>query len=237
MSREYFGKMDLKIKASKRKELGRKVKKLRSKGLLPGNVYGKKVKSESISVDLKEFSSIFKEAGETNIVNISIGGKNRPTLIHNIQLDPVTDTPLHVDFLQVDLKQKVTAQIPIELVGNSPAEKQGIGTVIQYTDEVEVEALPTQLPEKFEMDISKLKEVDDQYVVKDILVDKSKVKLMEDDEKVVIKVEPLRKEEEVAPPVEEEVVGEEAEEEGKEDEEKVEGETEEKSEEKQKSKV
>lgn len=229
--------MDLKIKASKRKELGRKVKKLRKEGLLPGNIYGKKVKSESITFDLKEFNSIFKEAGETNIVKISLGGKDRPTLINNIQVDPISDIPLHVDFLQVDLKQKVTAQIPIELVGDSPAEKQGVGTVVQYADEIEVEALPTQLPERFEIDISKLEKVDDQFQVKDIAVEKTKVKVVEDKEKVVLKVEPLRKEEEVAPPATEEGAEEDVEGEGKEEVEKGEETTEEKSEEKQESKT
>ena len=223
--------MDLKIKATKRKELGRKVKKLRNKGLLPGNVYGKKVKSESITVDFKEFINILKEAGETNIVNIVLEGKNKPTLIHNIQTDPITDLPLHVDFLQVDLKQKVTAQIPIELVGDSSAEKQGIGTIVQYTDEVEVEALPMELPESFEIDVSKLENVNDQIQVKDISIDKIKVEVKEDGEKVVVKVEPLRKEEEVvAPPTEEEEGEEKEEEEGKEESEKGEEITEEKEE-------
>lgn len=221
--------MNLKIKVTKRKELGRKVKKLRSKGLLPGNVYGNKVKSESITVDFKEFRNLFKEAGETNIVNIVLEGKNRPTLIHNVQTDPITDLPLHVDFLQVNLKQKVTAQIPVELVGDSSAEKQGIGTIVQYTDEVEVEALPTELPESFEIDISKLENADDQIQVKDISIDKTKVEMKEDSETVVVKVEPLRKEEEVALPTEEEE-GEEKEEEGKEESEKGEENTEEKEE-------
>jgi large subunit ribosomal protein L25 len=217
--------MNLKIKATKRKELGRKVKKLREKDFLPGNIYGKKVKSESITLVLKEFKSIFKEAGETNIVNVVLDGKNRPTLIHNVQTDPITDIPLHVDFLQVDLKQKVTAQIPIEIVGESPAEKQGVGTVVQHADEIEVEALPTELPENFEIDASKLENVDDQVQVKDISIDKTKVEVKDDTDKVIVKVEPLRKEEEVAPPPEE---TEEGEEEGEgEEEEKEEGEGEE----------
>jgi large subunit ribosomal protein L25 len=216
--------MDLKIKATKRKELGRKVKKLREKGLLPGNIYGKKIKSESITVELKDFRSVFKEAGETSIVNISLGGKNRPTLIHNVQTDPITDNPLHVDFLQVDLKQKVTAQIPLEIIGESPAEKQGLGTLVQYTDEIEVEALPTELPEHFEIDASTLEEVDDQVMVKDVKIDKKKVEVKDDEEKVIAKVEPLRKEEEVAPPPEEEVEGEDEEAEGEAKEETEDGE-------------
>jgi len=218
--------MNLKIKATKRKELGRKVKKLREKDLLPGNIYGKKVKSESITIELKEFKTIFKEAGETNIVNVALDGKNRPTLIHNVQTDPVTDIPLHVDFLQVDLKQKVTAQIPVEIVGESPAEKQGVGTVVQHADEIEVEALPAELPENFVIDASKLENVDDQVQIKDLSIDKSKVEVKDDLEKVIAKVEPLRKEEEVAPPPEETEEGEEEtkEEEGGEEGEKEGGE-------------
>jgi len=218
--------MNLKIKATKRKELGRKVKKLREKDLLPGNIYGKKIKSESITIELKEFKTIFKEAGETNIVNVALDGKNRPTLIHNVQTDPVTDIPLHVDFLQVDLKQKVTAQIPVEIVGESPAEKQGVGTVVQHADEIEVEALPAELPENFVIDASKLENVDDQVQIKDLSIDKSKVEVKDDLEKVIAKVEPLRKEEEVAPPPEETEEGEEEtkEEEGGEEGEKEGGE-------------
>jgi large subunit ribosomal protein L25 len=157
-----------------------------------------------------------KRERPSNIVDIALDGKNRPTLIHNVQTDPITDIPLHVDFLQVDLKQKVTAQVPIEIVGESPAEKQGVGTVVQHTDEVEVEALPTELPENFEIDASKLENVDDQVQVKDLTIDKSKVEVKDDAEKVIVKVEPLRKEEEVAPPPEETEEGEGEAEEGEE---------------------
>lgn len=193
-----------KIKAEKRKLTGRKVKKLRREGVLPANVYGKDVKSASIAVDLKEFLKIFKEAGETNIVEVEVNGTTKPTLIHNIQFDPVTDTPIHVDFLQVNLKQKVTAQIPIELVNESPAEKQALGTVVQYIDEVEVEALPGNLPENFEIDLSTLANVDDMIQVKNIKVDKKKIEIKNDKEQIIVKVEPPREEEEEAPPLAEE---------------------------------
>ena len=112
-----------KLKAEKRKVEGRKVKTLRREGILPANVYGKDVKSLSIQVSLKEFSKVFKEAGETGLVEIEIGKEKRPVLVNNIQYDPVTDLPLHVDFHQVDLKKKTTASVPIEFVGDAPAEK------------------------------------------------------------------------------------------------------------------
>ncbi len=177
--------------------MGRKVKKLRREGVLPANVYGKKVKSRAVSVRLLDFGKIFKQAGETSIVDLSLDKKTLPVLIHNVQLDPVSDNPLHVDFLQVDLKEKVTSQIPVELVGESPAEKQGLGTVVQYINEIEVEALPTDLLDKFEIDLSKLEKVDDAVLVKDIKVDKKKIFISkEDEEKMVVKIEELRKEEE-----------------------------------------
>ena len=200
------------LKADKRTELGRKVKRLRKEGKLPANIYGKKTKSQAITVNLNELEKVFEKAGETSVVEVVVGKKKHHTLIHEIQKDPVTDVPIHADFMQVDLKEKVTAQIPVDFVGESPAEKQGLGTVVQYVDEVEVEALPTELPEKFEVDISKLSEVDQQIQIKDLVVDKKKIAVQNDEEQILAKVEPPR-EEEVAPEVEVEE-GEETEEEG-----------------------
>lgn len=192
---------NIQIKAETRTQLGRKVKALRRQGLVPGNVYGKNIKSQAITVNEKEFYSIFKEAGETKIVEILLGDKKLPTLIHNTQTDPVEDKLLHVDFLQVDLKEKVTASVPLEFIGESPAEKQGLGTVVKYEDEVEIEALPGDIPENFVIDISKFENVDDTIKVSDLKVDKTKITITDDPEKIIVKVEELRAEE-VVPVVE-----------------------------------
>lgn len=162
---------------------------------MPANIYGKKIKSESIQIDLKEFLSVYKEVGDTKLFYIN----ERPVLVANIQKDPVSDSLLHVDFHQVDLKEKVEAKVPVELIGESPAEKQSIGTVVQYLNEIEVEALPTDLPEKFEIDISTLSEVDQMVHVKDLPYDKSKIEVKTDLEEILVKVEPPQKEEVVAP--------------------------------------
>ncbi len=188
------------LKAEERKLTGRKVKNLRKQGLLPGNVYGKKVKSVSVQVDLKEFEKVYKEAGETGLVELEVGKDVRPVLIHGLQVNPKSDEPIHVDFLQVDLKAKVSAQVPVEIIGESPAEKQGIGTVVQQLNDIEVEALPTDLPEKFEINVESLTEVDQAIYVKDIKVDKEKVDLKADPEAIVAKVEPPQKEEVVEAP-------------------------------------
>lgn len=183
------------LKAEKREVVGRKVKKLRRDGVLPANIYGKKVKSLSVQVITSDFQKVYKEAGETGLIELSVGGAKKPVLVHDVQLDPVTDEPLHADFFQVNLKEKVTANVPVEIIGIAPADKSGLGTLVQQVDEIEVEALPADLPDKFEVDVSGLEEVDSAITIADIKVSK-KVEVKADLELIVAKVEPLRAEEE-----------------------------------------
>lgn len=177
------------ISAKHRSVVGRKVKRLRKEGILPANIYGKGVKSQTIEVDFSQFIKLSKEAGESTLVNVDLAGKKLPALIHNTQIDPITEMPKHVDFLQVNLKEKVTADVPVELVGESPAEKQGLGTVVQYIDEIEVEALPADLPEKFEVNLESLSNLDDSIQVKDIKVDDKKIAIKENSEEIIVKIE------------------------------------------------
>jgi len=196
----------LTLKAEERKMTGRKVRRLRKEGILPANIYGKNVKSVSIQVTHTDFLSVYKDAGETGIVEITLGGKTRPVLVNDLQVDPVTEAVLHVDFFQVNLKEKVTANVPVELIGESPAEKQRLGTLVQQLDEIEVEALPTNLPDKYEFDVSGLAEVDATVTVGDLKAIKD-VEILTDKEQIVAKVEPLREEEEEPVPVADETEG------------------------------
>jgi len=202
---------EIKLTAQKRTLVGKKVKKLRKEGLIPANIFGKKIKSQSLSLDKKEFEKVFEEVGETRIVNLEVGGEKegRPVMIQNLQRNPVTEEILHADLRQVILTEKVTAGIPVEMTGEAPAAEQKLGILIQNISEIEVEALPLDLPEKFAVDVSGLANVGDEILVKSIKIDKSKVELKIDENQVVVKIEPLAKEE-VAPPPAEEVVGEEA---------------------------
>lgn len=193
--------MDTKVlKAEVRKIEGRKVKNLRLQGILPANIYGKKVKSQAVQVSLKDFEKVYSEVGETGVVDLGVGEDVHSVLVHNVQLNPVTDKPVHVDFLQVDLNEKVEAEVSIEMTGESPAEKQALGTVVQYINEIQVEALPKDLPEKFIIDVSGLTEVDQAIFVKDVKVDRSKVEIKGDLEAIVVKVEPPQKIEEAPAP-------------------------------------
>ncbi|MFZ3301463.1 MAG: 50S ribosomal protein L25 [Microgenomates group bacterium] len=195
--------MKITLKSEKRDIFGRKVSRLRKAGKIPANIFGKKIESSAILVDNKEFTEVFEKAGETQIIDL--GGK--PVLVSNTQVDPISGEYLHVDFRQVDLKEKIEAKVPVEVEGESPAEKQNLGTVVQQLHEIEVEALPADLPEKIMVDASLLTEVDQVVYVKDLKVNKD-VEIKTDLESIVVKVEPPQKEEvvEVAPaPVEGEV--------------------------------
>ena len=193
------------LKVEKRKVLGKKVKKLRREGILPVNIYGKNVKSLALKVSLKDFLPVYKKVGETGIVEIMVEGEEKPryALIHNVQKDSVSDQLLHADFHQVLLTEKITASIPVELVGESPAVQQKLGVLIQPLSEVEVEALPTDLPEQFTIDISGLKEVDQTITVGD-LKPPAGVKIITFGKEILVKINPPTKEEEVAPPLAEE---------------------------------
>lgn len=190
----------LKLKVSSRKLTGRKVKQLRAQGILPANVYGKGVKSVSIQQPLKDFIVAFKKVGETGILELFVDKetKPRPVLVHHVQQHPVTDEILHVDFRQVDLTETVTVKIPVEITGEAPAITKG-GVLIQLINEVEVEALPADLPDKFTLDVSKLEEIGQGLSLKDLKVS-AKVKLLTENlEELVVKIESPIKEEEVKP--------------------------------------
>jgi len=188
------------LAAEPRKILGRKVKNLRSQGFVPGNVFGKDIKSVAVQLKADEFKKVFGEAGETGIVELTVDKKKNPVLIANVQSHPVTGDTLHVDFRQVDLSQKITATVPVEITGESPAEKSGVGTVVQQVMELEVEALPADLPENFEVDVTGLAEVEAAIYVKDLKYDKSKIAIDAEEDQIVVKVEPPQ-EEKVEEPV------------------------------------
>lgn len=178
------------LKATKRTMIGRKVKRLRKEGILPANIYGKKVKSLSIQVSEKEFTLVFGKAGETGIVELTVDGEEHPVLIHSVTYNPVTSRPYHVDFYQVDLKEKVTAKVPLVMVGDSPAVKDKLGVLLHILSEIEVESLPSDLPDKVEIDVSSMKAINETVKVNQIKVS-DKVKILTDPNLDIVKVVPL----------------------------------------------
>lgn len=157
------------LKVEKREVFGKKVKKLRRDGILPGTVYGKDIKSLSVQVGIKDFENVYKEVGETGLVELSLNSdKTRPVLIKNVQLEPRLSMPLHVDFYQVNLKELIKAMVPVEAVGEPKAVLDKLGVLLTPLSEVEVESLPAELPEKIEVDVANLATVDEQITVSDV---------------------------------------------------------------------
>src|SRR3989344_8738816 len=109
------------LKGQKRTILGRKVKTLRREGQIPAHVFGHKVKTEHVQVAQAEFLKVFEKVGETGIIDFAVDGQKKPVLVKNVQVHPVTDAPLHIDFYQVNLSEKVKVNVPLEIVGEAPA--------------------------------------------------------------------------------------------------------------------
>lgn len=184
-----------KLTAEKRKVTGRKVKALRKQGILPANIYGKDIKSLAVQIPVKDFLRVYEQAGVTGIIELSVGdGESHPVLVHNLQLHPVGGHPLHVDFHRVSLTEKVKATVPVVTIGESPAISQKLGVLLTPVGELEVEALPADLPEKIEVETKELAAVGQEIKVKDLKIS-DKITVFADPELVVAKIGELLTEE------------------------------------------
>ena len=200
---------------------------LREQGFLPVVLYGNKIENLSLTVDRREFEKIYKDAGGSTLISLAVGDKKFSVLIHSLQKHALSGDFIHIDFYQPSLTEETLAKIPLEFIGVAPAEKDLDGTVVKDIQELEVKALPQNLPSKIEVDISGLETFDNNILVKDIKVPEN-VKIVKEPDEVVVSVSaPTKVEEELEKPIEEGV--EEVEKAG---EEKKEGEGEETGEEK-----
>lgn len=182
----------LSLQAEERILLGKKVKNLRKDGKLPGHVFGKGLETEHVSVDGKTFLKTFKEAGETGLIDLKIGTeKVKPVMVRGVQYDPVSGQPIHIDFYQVSLTQKVKVPVPLVLIGEQPESVHlGETIVLQTLNEVQVEALPTDLVENIEVDISSLQNIDDAITVGQLSYDRAKLTIDAGEEDIVVKLAP-----------------------------------------------
>ncbi len=155
------------IKADKR-NLDIKLGALRKSGKIPAVFYGAGKETTSISIPNIEFKKVWREAGESSAVKIGMVGGDIDVLIHEVQVDPVTDEPIHVDFLAIDMKKKIRVKVPLVFEGISNAVKSGIGNLVKVLHEIEVEALPANLPHNLSVDISKLETLENNIIVSDI---------------------------------------------------------------------
>lgn len=210
----------MKLIAEKREILGKKVDSLRQQGLIPAELYGHGLENVHLTVLVKDFSRVFKEAGESTVVKLILGGKEFNVLINDFQKNPLTDEISHIDFYSVKMDEKITAKIPLKFINEPPAVKEKNGVLVKAMQEIEIEALPADLLHHIEVDLSNLSDIGMSIYVKDLKVNKE-VKLLVNSETVVATITEMAKEEVVAEPISVEEVKVEGEEKRKEKEEKV----------------
>lgn len=186
------------IHATPRMVTGKLNKKLRTAGQLPAVLYGKGKPTVSLQVSQKEFEKIFRQAGESTLVNLVIeGGGEKKVLIHDVAKHFMKNEPIHVDFYEVDLTRKIHAKVPVRLVGVAPAVKELGGVLLKNLSELEVEALPADLPPFIEVNIEVLKAFDNLVRLGDVKLG-DRVKFLGHPEDVIVSVQAPRTEEELA---------------------------------------
>jgi len=186
------------LKSKERKETGKKVRKYRRNGLVPAVIYGKKIPSRNLWIDLLELEKTYSRAGENTIIELDIkGGKKVNVLIHDVQVDPLSEKFSHIDFFQIRMDEKIETEIPLEFTGEPPAVKELGGVLIKNMDEVPVSCLPADLPSKMEVNTENLKTFDDRFKISDLNISE-KVKILLELETVIALVSPPRSEEEMA---------------------------------------
>lgn len=173
--------------------------KIRGSGKIPAVFYGRKEKSTSISVSEREFTKIWKQAGESTVIELKGEFGNHEALITDADADPLTGIFRHIDFYVIEKGQKVKVKIPLEFKGVSPAVKDLGGTLVKVAYMLEVESAPKDLPKVIEVDLSMLKELSSQVLVKDLILPNG-VTAEEKPEKVIASIATFKEEvEEVAP--------------------------------------
>jgi len=197
----------IKLSAKIRKETGRKTNAIKNAGKIPAVVYGPGVKNVLVEIDYKEFQKVFKEAGESSLISLRVEGEKeeRPVLVHEIQKDSVSDNIIHIDFFQASLKEEVEANVPLVFEGVSLAVKDLGGTLVKHFSELEVKALPQNLPHEIKISIDRLKTFEDHILVKDLILPE-KVKVIAKADEIVVSVsQPAKVEEELATEIKENV--------------------------------
>ena len=162
------------IKAKPRND-GANASALRKSGEIPAVFYGAGKDTTHISIPIIDFKKVWRAAGESSTVKIQMPKDAIDVLIHEVQVDPVTGEPIHADFLAIDMTKKIKLKVPLQFEGISEAVKTGIGNLVKVLHEVEVEALPADLPHDLIVDISKLTTLEDVVNVSDIKLPKGVV--------------------------------------------------------------
>ncbi len=175
----------MQLKGLPRQPLGKRSRRLLREGKLPAIVYGHNTEPTPITLDRLEFQKVFVKSGRTHLVDLAIDGRVDKVLVREIQTHPRRPGPIHVDFYQVNLEEKIEVEVPVHIVGESAPVKQGDADVLQPMHSIRVECLPSDIPGSFEVDITPLEEIEAELRVSDLKVPAGVTVLDEPDELVV----------------------------------------------------
>jgi len=174
------------LKAERRDVLGKQVKALRRQGKLPAVVYGYQIQPIAITMDAREASRLLAGVTSSQLIEINVEGDQHTALVREKQRNPILGTLLHVDFLAVSMTEKLRANVVIVLEGEAPAVKELDGVIVTRIEELEVECLPGDLPERITIDLSSLVAIGDAIHVRDIRLPSTVQVLTDLDEMVVL---------------------------------------------------
>jgi len=174
------------LSANTRTILGNSVRKLRKQGLLPAVLYGQNFNSLPIQIDKKTFLKLYKQVGKTNVIDLSVDSQTLPVIVQDLDIDPVFGDVRHVDFLVVNLKQKVKVTVPIQYIGTPIGVKQ-LGAVLAVNlDQLEIEALPEKIPDFITVDVTNLTNIHDSISVADLLQVAQDYQILNDPETILV---------------------------------------------------
>jgi len=173
------------LNATQRTVTGKKVKQLRRQGKLPAVMYGSDYKAIPVTLDLRETTRSLQSLTQSTIVTIDLDGEQNSALVQEKQVDFIRGTILHIDFRIVSMTEKIRTSVPVQLEGEAPAVKDFSGIVVTNLNEIQVECLPSDLPEQFVLDISNLSEIGSSILVKDV-VSSDKIQVFADPDTVVV---------------------------------------------------
>jgi len=179
--------MAMELVAQTRTQFGRALKEIRVKGFIPAELYGHGVKNEHVAVIAKDFIKLFRKAGESTIIDLDIAGKKHPVLIQDVTRNPITDEILSADFYQVRLDKKLRLKVPVNFVGESPAVKEKGGILVKALSEIEIEALPSDIPHQIAVHLNTLVDIGNTIHVGELVVPKG-VRVLVDPKFAVITV-------------------------------------------------
>ena len=179
------------LDAQSRALIGKKVHQLRVQGLVPVVVYGARVEPIHLQVPYRPLEVALMHAGGTHLININFEGKSQSVITRAVQRDIMRGTIMHVDFLAVDASTRIRADVPVHLIGESPAEKTGIGNLVHQTTSLAIEAVSSDLIDAVDVDVSGLKEIGDAIHVRDLKINPD-ITILNDPDDLVVRINAIR---------------------------------------------